>query len=309
LAVAALTLLGSVFFMNQPTLTNEEESRLLFSQYKRQYNKKYGAEDDYRFQVFQQNLQQIAAFNQAKGEEQMGITLFADLTDEEFQSAYLTQINPTEAVEIVEFNTFNVPESLDWRKSGRVTPIKNQGQCGSCWAFSTTGVLEGFFHKTTGQLPDLSEQQLVDCSGILYGNLGCNGCMPSRALNYVKDKGITTQAAYPYKAVKASNCVTQGGAYKIKGQSQPAASHDGLVGALQLHPVSVAVDATNFKNYKTGIFSDCDTKLNHAVLAIGYGADHYIIKNSWTTGWGEDGYIRLAKGNTCGVYNTMVIPN
>ena len=307
LSLAAITLLGSMMFLNNTTVV-EDDSHTQFQAFKKQFNKKYGAqEDNYRYEVFRQTLAEVAAFNQAKGEEQMGITLFADLTHEEFQATYLTQIQETETLETVEYSAEGAADTLDWRTSGRVTDIKNQGQCGSCWAFSTTGVLEGFFHKTTGTLPSLSEQQLVDCAGILYGNLGCNGGMPSRALNYVKAKGITTEAAYPYKAVKGS-CTTQGGSYKISGQNAVAASDAGLVGALQNHPVSVAVDATNWKNYVSGVFSDCDTALNHAVLAVGYGKDHYIVKNSWTTGWGEAGYIRLARANTCGVLNTMVVP-
>jgi cathepsin L len=174
-------------------------------------------------------LKQIAAFNEYKGEEQMGVTLFSDLTDEEFQSTYLTQLNVPEEVDTVEaYNTENAPASLDWRTSGRVTDVKNQGQCGSCWAFSTTGVLEGFFHSTTGKLPSLSEQQLVDCAGILYGNLGCNGGMPSRALNYVKAKGLTTEAAYPYTAVKG-NCQTQGGDFQISSHTAVDASDNGTL--------------------------------------------------------------------------------
>jgi len=212
--LAAVTLLTSMMYLNTVSNTTDEEARELFAAYKARFNKKYGAEDDYRFQVFSDNLKQISAFNEAKGEEMMGITLFADLTDEEFVATYLTQLNTQdEQLEVLPMTPrLGAPDSLDWRTQGRVTPIKNQGQCGSCWAFSTTGVLEGFFHATQGTLPDLSEQQLVDCAGILYGNLGCNGGMPSRALNYVKAKGLTTQSAYPYKAVKG-NCVTDGGAY------------------------------------------------------------------------------------------------
>lgn len=189
----------------------------------------------------------------------------------------------------------------------KVTAVKNQGQCGSCWAFSTTGVLEGFLAKNN-EVPSLSEQQLVDCSGILYGNLGCNGGMPSRALNYIKNKGATTDAAYPYKAVKGS-CSVSSGEYKINGHSAVTASDAGLLAALQNGPVSVAVDATNWSAYITGTFNDCASQMNHAVLAVGYTSDHYIIKNSWTSAWGEDGYMMLARGNTCGVLNTMVVVN
>lgn len=231
LSLAAIALLGSMMFLNT-TVNVEDDSQVQFQAFKKQYNKKYGAqEDNYRYTVFRQTLADIAAFNQLKGEEVMGITLFADLTNEEFEATYLTQLQETEDLPVAEFSAEEAADSVDWRSRGRVTDIKNQGQCGSCWAFSTTGVLEGYFHKTTGSLPNLSEQQLVDCAGIIYGNLGCNGGMPSRALNYVKSKGITTEAAYPYKAVKGS-CTTNGGSFTINGQQAIAATDAGLVGAL-----------------------------------------------------------------------------
>jgi len=222
LTLSVVMLLGSLFLINKSVITmpgeGGEDAKAQFAIYKSTFNKKYaGEEDTYRLAVFSQNLQQIAEFNAKKGEAQMGVTLFSDLTDEEFAETYLTKLVPiTSEVSPVLYSTFNAPDSLDWRSKGRVTPIKNQGQCGSCWAFSTTGVLEGFFHATTGTLPDLSEQQLVDCAGIIYGNLGCEGGLPSRALKYVKDKGITIQEVYPYKAVKGP-CQTQGGTFKIKG--------------------------------------------------------------------------------------------
>jgi len=230
LSLAAIALLGSMMYLNTTTMV-EDDSQAQFAAFKKQYNKKYGSqEDNYRYAVFRQTLADIAAFNQAKGEEIMGITLFADLTNEEFEATYLTQLQETETLEVAEVSA-EAADAIDWRAKGRVTDIKNQGQCGSCWAFSTTGVLEGFFHKQTGSLPNLSEQQLVDCAGILYGNLGCNGGMPSRALNYVKSKGLTTQTAYPYTA-KQGKCTTDGGAFKNKGQQAVAATDAGLVGAL-----------------------------------------------------------------------------
>merc|ERR1739846_127827 len=171
----------------------------------------------------------------------------------------------------------------NWVEDGAVTPVKDQGQCGSCWAFSTTGSLEGAHFVATGELLSFSEQQLVDCAGIKYGNMGCNGGLQDNAYKYY-EAGFNAyeETDYPYTS--------------------------GLTKA----PLAVAIEADKmvFQTYKSGVLtsSKCGTKLDHAVLAVGYGTedgqDYWLVKNSWNTTWGDQGYIKLGMDDsdgTCGV--------
>jgi C1A family cysteine protease len=186
---------------------------------------------------------------------------------------------------------------VDWVASGKVSNVKNQASCGSCWAFSAIAALESaYLIKGTTVL--LSEQQLVDCSGS-YGNYGCNGGWMDSAFQYIIDHGITTETAYPYVA-KNQVCQTDSGSYKLSGFVDVAGC-DNLFNALNQQPVSVAVDASNWSPYRSGVFSNCGTSVNHGVLLVGANTDYWKIKNSWGTSWGESGYIRLARGNTCAV--------
>lgn len=202
-----------------------------------------------------------------------------------------------------------MPENLqdiDWVAQGAVTPIKNQGQCGSCWAFSTTGGLEGLSKIAYGDLQSFSEQQLVDCSGT-YGNHGCNGGLMNEAFNYVRDHGIVHESEYPYKAVHGT-CQIKGGPFKISGHTS-ANGCTNLANSLTSRPISIGVDARNWSPYKSGVFSNCGTTLDHGVLLVGTVNDNWRVKNSWGTTWGESGFITLAKGNTCGICNTASYPN
>ena len=235
----------------------------------------------------------------------MGINQFSALTDEEFVQTYLGTIVPSE--NIVEQNEEYVQAGdVDWVAQGAVTPVKNQGQCGSCWAFSTTGGLEGLSKLAYGNLQSFSEQQLVDCSG-KYGNMACNGGLMDNAYKYVRDQGIVHEDEYPYKAVKQT-CKTNTGAFKISGYTDVRGCTD-LGNAVQSRPVSVAVDATNWSRYASGVFNNCSTRLNHGVTLTGIVGGNWRIKNSWSASWGESGFIRLATGNTCGLCNQPSYPN
>ena len=187
---------------------------------------------------------------------------------------------------------------IDWTTKGVISPVKNQGQCGSCWACSAVATLESFSLMTKSTKVTLSEQQLVDCSK-KYGNLGCNGGFNYQGLAYVKDHGIATDASYPYTA-KTQNCKVDGGAFKISGVNT-AKGCPGILTALASRPIGVSVDANNWSNYASGIFSNCGTSLDHDVFLVGATNDYWKIKNSWGTSWGESGFIRLKSGNTCGV--------
>ena len=239
----------------------------------------------------------------------MGINQFTGLTNEEFVETYLGTIIPSETV--VEASTLENGDvsvgDVDWVSQGVVTPIKNQGSCGSCWAFSTTGSLEGLSKLAYGNLLSFSEQQLVDCSS-KYGNQGCNGGLMDNAFKYVIDHGICGESDYPYNAVKHLKCKIDGGNFKISGFTDINNCND-LANGLTGRPISVAVDATNWSKYSSGVFGNCKTSLNHGVLLVGATDDYWKIKNSWGASWGEKGFIRLARGNTCGICNVASYPN
>lgn len=235
----------------------------------------------------------------------MGINQFSALTQEEFVQQYLGTVVPVERMNVQSVDEV-VGIDVDWTTQGAVTPVKNQGQCGSCWAFSATGGLEGLSKlSANGDLQSFSEQQLVDCSGS-YGNQACNGGLMDNAFKYVKDHGIVHEDEYPYKAVKQA-CTKNEGPFKIGGFTDVTNCND-LANALTGRPVSVAVDATNWSKYSSGVFNNCATRLNHGVLLVGATDSYWRVKNSWATSWGENGFIRLARGNTCGICNVASYP-
>ena len=281
-----------------------------FNEWAEQYGKSYEpTERDYRISVYEQNLAKIDAHNALNLSWTMGVNQFADLTADEFKALDTGGIRqPKKFLRRGGDGPFNVtanPTSVDWTEKGAVTPIKNQQQCGSCWAFSTTGSVEGAWFLSNGTLPSLSEQQLVDCSGP-EGNQGCNGGLMDDAFQYIIDnKGITTEDAYPYTATDGT-CASQGKpvAATLSGYKDVTAnSETALETAIVQQPVSVAVEADQsvFQFYSGGVMdSSCGTQLDHGVLAVGYGVDsgkeYYKVKNSWGADWGEKGYIRLGRG-------------
>lgn len=230
----------------------------------------------------------------------MGLNQFSALHDAEFEATYLNpQTRKVEHSDDVSVNS--VVGDADWVASGKVSPVKNQGNCGSCWAFSAVGVLESWA-LFKNQVVSLSEQQIVDCSKS-YGNEGCNGGFNYKGLAYVKDHGLSTESQYPYTA-KTGTCRINSGDFKISSVTTVKGC-TAVQTAIQSHPVGVSADATNWSRYASGIFNNCGKNLNHDILLVGYTSSYYTIKNSWGATWGEKGFIRLAPGNTCGICDDL----
>merc|ERR1712187_702572 len=204
-------------------------------------------------------------------------------------------------------------DSIDWTTKGAVTPVKNQKQCGSCWAFSSTGGVEGRWEVATGSLKSLSEQQLVDCS---KQNSGCNGGLMDYAFSFYRSTSIASESSYPYTARDGSckssytTAIPSGG---VTGYTDCSGASS-LQSALQTGPVSVAVqaDQSSFQRYASGILSSgCGTNLDHGVLAAGLDTaqGYYLVKNSWGSSWGDNGYLKIStSGNVCGITSQPSYP-
>lgn len=305
-----------------------------YEDFKARFAKEYSTEDENndRFLVFNQNWQLIKKHNEEASNGlhsyTLGINQFSDLTQEEFKKQYLgykvqAGRKPLVAAAARFRPSRSLPSEVDWRKKGFVTPVKDQGQCGSCWAFSAVGAVEGAHFNKTGKLVSLSEQNLVDCDR-KSGDEGCNGGLMDNAFKYIiKNKGIDTEASYPYHA-KDGKCVFKPedvGATVKTFMDVKSGSEEALQDALAtVGPISVAIDASSekFMQYKDGVLVDDDcssTFLDHGVLLVGYGTDskngdYWLVKNSWSTSWGMDGYIKMArnKDNMCGIATAASYP-
>ncbi|CAH0545777.1 unnamed protein product [Brassicogethes aeneus] len=291
--------------------------------FKQTHQKSYRSliEERLRYQIFSDNLENIekhnAKFEQGLITYKQGVNQFADWTEEEF-IAFLKLNGPAQKAKSVEvFESIqDAPLTQDWRSSGAVTPIKDQGSCVSSWSFSATGALEGQNKMKIGRLVSLSEQNLIDCSGS-YGNEGCNGGSMTSAFEYVKDHGIMAEATYPYEEVQGECRFTNESRVILKSSGYVDIKKDSeyeLIQALgTVGPISVAVHASpSLQFYGYGIFNEVQCPhhdLNLGLLAIGYEKDHIVLKNSWGIYWGEGGYVKFQRNkNLCGIASMASYP-
>jgi cathepsin L len=303
-----------------------------FTTFKTNYRRQYASPEleVKRMTIFADNMKFIeehqAKFDRKEVSFEVGVNRFADLSLEEFVVQFNGfHMSPTAKRNGSTFLTPSAmvaPKEMDWRTKGYVTPVKDQGQCGSCWSFSATGSLEGQHFKKTGKLISLSEQNLVDCS-TTYGNQGCNGGWMDQAFEYIKDNGIDTESSYPYEA-RDGKCRFNPNnvAASVTGHHDiPEGDEDSLLAAVaSVGPVSVAIDASHrsFQLYKKGVYVEprcSSTRLDHGVLAAGYGETtdgqaYWLVKNSWAENWGDSGYIQMARNhdNMCGIATSASYP-
>lgn len=325
-----LTIIGAVALsygllnmaQNKPKLGNaqyEQEVLDAWNLWKQSQKKEYlgASEHDYRLGIFNTNYQLIKESN-AKPEHtfELGLNKFADMSAEEFQKVYLGYLQDDSREYDNGDKTIleNVPESIDWNDDSHraVTDVKDQGQCGSCWAFSTIGSLEGLHRLTQTTLQTFSEQQLVDCArGSIWPlempNNGCNGGNMAGAMQYTAHKGNMLQCAYNYTAKQGSCQYNEKQAVKINSSYKHIffGCNSCLKSAVSQQPVSVGVDGSAIQHYKSGIFNgSCTIMVNHGVLAVGYdtenGQKYWKIKNSWGKAWGESGFYRLPRTDSLG---------
>ncbi|KAG6422089.1 hypothetical protein SASPL_118652 [Salvia splendens] len=304
---------------------DEEKLNLMYESWTVKHGKSYNAlgEKEKRFQIFKENLRYIEEQNTVEGRTyKLGLNRFADLTNQEYRRMHLgtkrrsaLRLGATKSDRYALREGDSLPESVDWRTKGAVAPVKDQGSCGSCWAFSTIAAVEGINQIKTGSLVSLSEQELVDCDTSY--NQGCNGGLMDYAFEFIiKNGGIDSEEDYPYTG-RDGKCDTyrkNARVVSIDGyEDVPVNDEKALQKAVANQPISVAIEAggRDFQLYQSGIFTGkCGTNLDHGVVAVGYGTengkDYWIVRNSWGSSWGEEGYLRMErniadKTGLCGI--------
>jgi len=317
---------GSDFSLNIENVNDEVFHWKEFTNFQERFSKLYSSREelDYRFSVFRQNLVSILTHNADLSQNfTMGVNQFTDLTSQEFRDQYtgLKAEVGSYGCKTFSSSASGAPSSIDWRSKNAVTSVKDQGQCGSCWTFSATGAIEGAWAISKGQLVDFSEQELVDCAtGISYGSHGCSGGQMQGAFKFVIEHGQCSLASYPYTA-KDGTCKSCSAVAHISSCSDVKPNDQvSLKAAVAQQPVAVAISADTmiFQSYSSGVITsaNCYTSLNHGVLAVGYGTengqDYWLVKNSWGTSWGNNGYVKIAKSsstNDAGVCGIAMDPS
>ncbi|ELR14926.1 Cysteine proteinase 5, putative [Acanthamoeba castellanii str. Neff] len=319
LALCVALFVASTFAVSHDPLTG------VFADWMQEHQKSYANEEFvYRWNVWRENYLYIEAHNHQNKSFHLAMNKFGDLTNAEFNKLFkglsITADQAKQESDIAPAP--GLPADFDWRQKGAVTHVKNQGQCGSCWSFSTTGSTEGANFLKHGRLTSLSEQNLVDCS-TSYGNHGCNGGLMDYAFEYIiRNKGIDTEESYPYHASQGTcryNKQHSGGEL-VSYTNVPSGNEGALLNAVATQPTSVAIDASHssFQFYKGGVYDEpacSSSRLDHGVLAVGWGVrdgkDYWLVKNSWGADWGLSGYIEMSrnKHNQCGIATAASHPH
>jgi hypothetical protein len=298
--------------MDRHTFNENDFSLVDFIPFNSKHGRIYERFEDFeeRFSVFRDNLVYIDDMNARGLNYSLGITKFADYTHNEYLDGLYTVDFPRNYCKDTTLSADGICSSMDWREHDAVSTVKDQGQCGSCWSFSAAGAMEGAYALSSGNLVSLSEQQLVDCSSS-YGNHGCNGGLMQHAFSYIMDNGLTTEDVYPYTSGsgKEGTCESFTPVATASKCFNVGPNEEQLTYSLSQQPVSVSIeaDSRSFQHYTSGVYDDssCGTNLDHGVLAVGYGTsgsnDYYIVKNSWGTSWGDEGYILIARDTENGV--------
>ncbi|KAL3628926.1 hypothetical protein CASFOL_027972 [Castilleja foliolosa] len=333
LSFALIVSLGKCFDLHESDLETDENLWDLYERWTSQHTVSRTIDDKMkRFNVFKVNAHYINNFNKEGKPYKLKLNKFADLTSHEFRSIYADSMmkhhwmfkgGSRESGTFMYENVQNVPPSVDWRNNGAVVAVKDQGKCGSCWAFSTVVAVEGINQIKTNKLVALSEQELIDCD--TEKNKGCNGGLMDDAFEFIiKKGGITTEEKYPYKAIDGDCDLPKTNSPEVTidaYENVPESDEDALLKAAANQPISVAIDAgsSDFQFYHEGVFTGtCGTELNHGVAIVGYGStddgtNYWIVRNSWGAEWGEQGYIRMQrgfqdKGGICGIAMSASYP-
>jgi len=303
-----------------PTIFASSKTIEQFAKFVQHYGKQYQpAEFKMRYDLFKNSLEEIDRLNREAAQKglntKFGVTKFSDLSKEEFKAKYMGYVPSSHANVDIPFeeSVAPLPTSFDWRTKGAVTPVKNQEQCGSCWAFSATEGVESAWFLAKSQLVVLSPQQIVSCD---QNDDGCNGGDLPTAFQYVQQNGMETCADYPYTSgngntgtcqYDSSDVVVQISGFKYATQS---ANETQMRVALLAHgPLSICVDASTWQNYQGGVITHgCGDDLDHCVQIVGFSettnnkTPYWIIRNSWGTDWGLNGYLWVERGkDECGV--------
>jgi len=306
-----------------------------FEDFKARFARKYASlsEEEHRRSVFNENMKLIDSENSKGNSYTLGVTNHADMTFAEWRTQYLGgYVATTKKDSIGAFRAsadFVAPASVNWTANGAVTPVKNQGQCGSCWSFSTTGALEGAAFLAGRKLMSLSEQNILECD---HGGNKCRGGSMDQAFQWVAQNGICAEVDDTYKcmdqnsaectnSVCPTKCSPVLAAHDVISSTDVDPSEGALEAAVSQQPVSVAIEADRpvFQHYTGGVLTNeaCGSQLDHGVLAVGFGTDkgqkYWLVKNSWGTSFGEQGYIRIERGaaedgGECGIRKGAVFP-
>ena len=292
----------------------DTEVTLEYGNFMKENNKKYDSVGEMikRYHIFADNYRYIQNHNSQNKDFQLGVNQFSDLTLVEFKSYMLRFKMPSRKPCTVTHTKVEAKPEIDWRDKNAVTRVKNQGSCGSCWTFSTTGALEGLHAIKKGSLIEYSEQELVDCASAYGDNHGCQGGDMSQAFDYIKDNGISLESEYPYVG-RNGQCRKKSNSFQVAGCVNVTADDSmELLEALNIGPVSIAVKADNraFMYYRGGIItSGCGSdrdELDHGITLVGAGIDkstgtpYWIAKNSWGSSWGEHGFVRIKRDTVKG---------